>query len=102
MRVSVVDNGISNMLKRLYDVERVPDVSSSYEEISQDDLKFLQIMEDGIKKVDGHYELPLPLSDSNAALPCNLPMAERHLLPIVFRLLINFRIIVDGFMFLQT
>ena len=39
------------------------------EEISKDDKMFLAIVEKGTKKVDDHYEVPLPYGDGNLQLP---------------------------------
>ena len=41
------------------------------EEISKNDKMFLAIVEKGPKKVDDHYEVPLPYRDGNLQLPNN-------------------------------
>ena len=41
------------------------------EEISKNDKMFLAIVEKGTKKVDDHYEVPLPYRDGNLQLPNN-------------------------------
>lgn len=48
--------------------------------ISQDDMRFLQIMEDGIRlKKDGHYEMPLPFKEDKPELPDNKKYAIQRL-----------------------
>ena len=48
--------------------------------ISQDDLRFLQIMEDGIRqKDDSHYEMPLPFREDKPQLPDNKRCAIHRL-----------------------
>ena len=40
--------------------------------MSQKDLKFMNIISNGIHKADNrHYEIPLPLCSKNVHLPCN-------------------------------
>ena len=45
---------------------------------SQDDLKFLEVVESGVQFHDGHYEIPLPLRNPNTILPDNRSMALRR------------------------
>ena len=78
-RVSVKDNGVENMLKKLYEIESVPSVPVEGDEVSQDDLKFMEIMNSDVEKVDGHYVIPLPFRDKNASIGNNLRTAERRL-----------------------
>ena len=77
--ISVKDDGIQNLLKKLYEIESVPTVPVDGEEVSQDDLKFLEVMNSETKKVDGHYVIPLPFRDKNPAIPDNFKTAERRL-----------------------
>ena len=46
---------------------------------SQEDKKFLQILEEGAKFVDGHYKIPLAFRRVDAQLPNNKPQAEKRL-----------------------
>ena len=43
--------------------------------VSVDDTHFIDIVSNGIEKVEGKYEMPLPLKDSNLNLPNNKAMA---------------------------
>ena len=49
------------------------------EEISKDDKMFLVIVEKRTKKVDDHYEVPLPYRDGNLQLPNNKEQALRRM-----------------------
>ena len=78
-KVSVKDNGVENMLKRLYEIESVPSVPVEGDEVSQDDVKFLEIMNSKVEKVDGHYVIPLPFREKDSSIVTNLKTAERRL-----------------------
>ena len=41
------------------------------EEVSQNDMKFLEIVDKETQKVDGHYEVPLPFMKDDVVLPDN-------------------------------
>ena len=47
--------------------------------VSVDDKRFTDIVSNGIEKVEGKYEMPLPLKDSNLNLPNNKAMALHRL-----------------------
>ena len=49
------------------------------DKISQDDKMFLAIVEKGTKKVDEHYEVPLPYRDRNLQLPNNKEQPIRRM-----------------------
>ena len=46
---------------------------------SQEDERFLQILEEGAKLVNGHYEIPLPFRRVDIQLPNNKVQAEKRL-----------------------
>ena len=81
-RISVKDNGVKDMLKSLYEIDKVPSIPIKGDEISQDDLKFLNIMNEKIRKTDGHYEVPLPFRHDKPVIPNNLYMAEKRLFSV--------------------
>jgi hypothetical protein len=62
---------------KLFDHDLVDD-SPDREGLSQNDRKFLSIVEAGITKVEGHYEIPLPMK-STTSLPNNRYLAEKRL-----------------------
>ena len=43
--------------------------------LSQEDKCFLQKMDDGIKHIGGHYQMPLPFRDDNIMMPSNKKQA---------------------------
>ena len=75
----VQETTISDRLKAMYSTE----FSERFTEgkaLSVEDRKFLEIMRLGVKKVDGHYEAPVPFRNADVALPNNKDMAVRRLL----------------------
>ena len=49
------------------------------QKISQDDKRFLEILQNGITKVNGHYQMPLPFKDRHPQLSTNRSMALKRL-----------------------
>ena len=45
--------------------------SINYDKLSRYERKFLYLMDEKAVKVDGHYELPLPLKDKDIIPPIN-------------------------------
>ena len=84
-KVSVKDNGIEVMLRRLYEIDSVPSVPIKGEEVSQDDLKFLEIMNSDVEKINGHFVVPLPFREKNASIPFNFHSAEKRLSSLKIR-----------------
>lgn len=52
---------------------------ASMEKASQEDLKFLEIVSEGIHVTNGHYEMPLPLRSAGVHLPDNKVAASKRL-----------------------
>ena len=46
--------------------------------ISQEDLKFMQVIDNGTRFIDGHYEIPLPLRDDNVRFKSNRLQAKKR------------------------
>ena len=46
--------------------------------MSQEDLKFMQILDNGARLIDGHYEIPFPQCDDNVRFPNNRSQAEKR------------------------
>jgi len=68
----VRDKSITDQLTRMYqhDFNEVGD-SSIHKSLSQEDIKFLEIMEQNVTKVDGHYQPPLPFRDLDVTFTNN-------------------------------
>ena len=68
------------MLKKIYEHDFVePDsqycvnnkINPNYDNLSKNDRRFLELMEREAVKIDGHYQLPLPLKHKELVLPNN-------------------------------
>ena len=46
--------------------------------MSQEDLKFMQVLNNGTRLIDGHYEILLPLCDDDVRFPNNRSQAENR------------------------
>ena len=79
---TVKEQEIKDMLEKLYNndfIEKKGIVSIvNNESLSEDENKFMKILEEGIKKKEGHYILPLPFREE-PAFPNNRFIAERRL-----------------------
>ena len=46
--------------------------------MSLEDLKFMQVLDNGTRPTDEHYEIQLPLRDGNVRFPNNRLQAEKR------------------------
>ena len=75
-------NEVTNLQKKIYNHNFTESRHMANKEIigaSQEDKKFLQILEEGAKFVDGHYKIPLAFRRVDAQLPNNKPQGEKRL-----------------------
>ena len=82
MEKKVHDNEVPDMLKKLYNLCFTESHHMANKEMvgaSQEDKRFLQILEEGAKLVDGHYEISLPFRRVDVQLPNNKLQAEKRL-----------------------
>ena len=71
-------NSIEEQVSKLWKVEN--DVNYSQDiAVSQEDKQVLNMWENEIKLVDGHYELPIPWRDPCAPIPNNVSLATHRL-----------------------
>ena len=78
---NIEDTSIKQMLSKMYNSE----FSEAYNEktsLSQEDRKFMNIMESGCKVIRGHYQLPLPFRDNEVRMPYNKAMAVQRSIPL--------------------
>ena len=77
----VHDNEVPDMLKKIYNDDFTESYHMANKEVgtSQEDERFLQILEEGAKLVNGHYEIPLPFRRVDIQLPNNKVQAEKRL-----------------------
>ena len=54
--------------------------------MSVDDKRVVLLWDESVRKVQGHYELPIPFRDSEPRLPANQDMAARRLASLGRRL----------------
>ena len=59
---------------------------SSSEKVSQEDKRFLAIMQEEISMVDGHYQMPLPFKEKHHHLSSNRNFALQRLSQLKQRL----------------
>ena len=74
----IKDNFITQNLNAMYQHD-FPEENSEKRALSNEDAQFMQMMQDSVVKVDGHYQLPLPFRNSNALLPSNKRQALQRL-----------------------
>ena len=76
----VKESSLSSMLMDLHnnDFSESPSCINSECDVSQEDLRFLKLMEDDVKVIDGHYQLPLPLRDKTFNFPNNKSQAHQR------------------------
>ena len=69
---------IEKQLKEMY-THDFPKVHSEKAAMSNEDRKFLKIMDEGITRINGHYSLPLPFKAPDTQLPNNKAYALHRL-----------------------
>ena len=74
------------MLEKIYNTEFYEsrlgfgiEASPNMKDISFEDQKFLKLMDEKLRKVGEHFDIPLPLKNRLAKLPNNRNMAEKRL-----------------------
>ena len=82
---SLRDTTISKQLKAMYSTE-FDEQFAENKALSVEDKRFLQILDEGVRKVDGHYEAPVPFRSSNVFLPENKEYVLRRLFSHKYRM----------------
>ncbi len=77
----VEDTSIKELLIRMYESE-FTESHSEKQSLSQEDRKFISIMENNCQRIEGHYQLPLPFRNKNIKMPYNKNMAIQRALPL--------------------
>ena len=72
------DNILSNKLYEMYQAE-FNEVNTEEKGMSQEDKQFLKILNSGIQKIEGKYEVPLPFRHESITLPNNKLQATYRL-----------------------
>ena len=79
--MEVKEQNVPEMLKKIYNhdfTEAQHMVNKETAGMSQEDKKFLSIVENGTKLVNGHYEIPLPFRNQDVNLPNNRIQAVKR------------------------
>ena len=81
VKTDVRETGIKEIFDKMYNKEfaEVSFTGSKKKEISQQDTKFMEILNEGAKLKDGHYQIPLPFKQEDVRLPCNKYQAAQRL-----------------------
>ena len=102
----IKDVNTKHLLKLMYNtefsvagLEGVGIGSDNFEELSYEDKKFLEMIDENTKKVGKHYQLPLPLKN-HKKFPNNRYLAEKRLQYLKGRFIKNPKLFMDykGFM----
>ena len=81
LKKEVEENDVRDMLQKIYNHEFIESQHKFNREndgMSQEDLKFMQVLDNDTKRINGHYEIPLPLRDDNVRFPNNRLQAEKR------------------------
>ena len=77
----VKENDVTDMLQKMYNhefTELQHNVNRENGGMSEEDLKFMQVLDNGTKLIDGYYEIPLSLRDDNIRFPNNRLQAKKR------------------------
>ena len=69
------------MLQKMYNQEFTESqhkLNRENDRMLQEDLKLIQVLDNGTRPIDGHYEIPLPLRDDNVRFPNNRLQSEKR------------------------
>ncbi|XP_043217631.1 uncharacterized protein LOC122379454 [Amphibalanus amphitrite] len=101
-RVQVEEEGIPELIDKLYNAEFSEKLSDDTRSASVEDEKWLQRVEDSIELRDGHYEVALPLKTAEVRLPSNRTMALRRLASLKKKLTENTKFKEDYVTFMEN
>ena len=81
LKKEVKENDVTEMLQKIYNYEFTESqhkLSRENHRIPQEDLKFMEVLDNGTRLIDGHYEVPFPLRDDNVRFTNNRLQAEKR------------------------
>ena len=82
LKTDVREAGIKEILDKMYNKELAEVTFSGNEkkrEMSQQDMRFMGIQDEGTKLKDGHYQIPLSFRQEDMRPPCNMYQAGQRL-----------------------
>ena len=90
------------MLENIYNTEFCEsrlelgiEASNNIEDISFEDQELLKLIDEKLRKVGEHFEIPLPMKDRSVKLPNNRNMAEKRLHCLKSRFIRNLEFFAD-------
>ena len=90
----VKENDITEMLQKMYNhefAESQHKLSRENDGMSQEDLKFMQVLDNVTRLIDGHYEISLPLRGDNVRFPNNRLLAVKRFIYLQRKISRNFQ-----------
>ena len=84
----VVDTGLKDMMISMYEHD-FNEVKSESSCMSQEDIRFMSLLQTEARLVSGHYELPLPFRRDDVAMPNNRSQAVQRMGAIKKRFEVN-------------
>ena len=81
LKKEVKENDIRDMLQKTCNhefTESQHKVNRENDGMLQEDLKFMQVLDNGARLINGHYEIPLALCDDNVRFPNNRLQTEKR------------------------
>ena len=81
LKPDVRETGIKEILDKMYNEEfaEFSFTGSKKKEMSQQDMRFMEILDEGTKLKDGHYQIPLLFKQEDVRLPYNKYQAAQRL-----------------------
>ena len=73
------DNLLTQQLERLWNTDFNERVANNKSSLSVEDKRALEMMEQSLKRKDGHFQVALPWREKPVKIPNNKPMAEKRL-----------------------
>ena len=92
---------IKQMLSKMYDSE-FTEAYNDKTSLSQEDRKFMDLMESNCQVIKGRYQLPLPFRDNNVVMPFNKAMAVQRSNSLRHRLKKNPKFYTDYVAFMNN
>ena len=78
-RTANEDNLLTQQLERLWNTDFNEGAANNKSSLSVEDKRALRMMEQSLKRKDGHFQVGLPWREKPVKFPNNKPMAERRL-----------------------
>ena len=103
MQDEIKEQGLGEMMLKMFqqDFSENNEVGES-ENLSINDKKFLRIMDENVKLIDGHYQLPLPFKEQIMDVPNNKSLAIKRVFSLKKKLQTNKKMHEDYCTFMKN